>query len=101
MLRLRGQGSTDARRGLGIHPGNQHVLGLFRKAAGDGHNLVGRFPFTENHLGDTVTEGAVMIDLGESQILKRHMPQLMHGGVDINCPILDFLEQRAQAFLIH
>jgi hypothetical protein len=47
----------------------------------DVRNLTRCFPLSENHLGHALAEGAVMVDLGESEILKGQVPEALNGFV--------------------
>jgi hypothetical protein len=45
-----------------------------------GH-LVGRFALREDHLGHALAEGAMMIELGETEVLEGQVAEALHGFV--------------------
>jgi hypothetical protein len=46
----------------------------------DRYNLIRGLAFTENHLGLTLAELAVVVDAGKGEIFKRKVPQLLERG---------------------
>ena len=56
--------------------------------AHDRNNLLGSFSLRVDNFGKTLAQAAVVIDLGEPEILIRHVPQLFEGPRDgqLPCP---------------
>ena len=54
----------------------EHVPGLLQKPRGDLGHLLGRLALGQNHLRHAAAQRAVVVDLGEAQVLERHVPQL-------------------------
>ena len=55
----------------------------------------------EDDLRHAVTQRAVVIHLGEAQILEGHVAHAFHRGVDVHCTVAHLLEQRPELLLIH
>jgi hypothetical protein len=62
--------------------GDEHAVGAFGEAGGDRGGLVGRLALGEDDLGEGVTEGAVVVDLGEPDVLVGEEAQFFEGGLD-------------------
>ncbi len=80
---------------------DQNVLGFIEQAGDDGADLVGRFALAEDDLRDSVPQRAVVIDLGEAQVLEGHVAQTLDGRIDVDGSGADLFEQAAQMILIH
>ncbi len=70
-------------------------------AGEDGCYLGGGFAGGKDDLGHTGAEGAVMIDLGETEIFERKIAEAVEGFVDRRAALADFVEQRFDAGAIH
>jgi hypothetical protein len=69
--------------------------------AHDRHNLRGSFPFRVNYLRETLAQAAVMIDLREAKVLKRHVPQLFESARDGQLPRAHIFQQPLYVLLVH
>jgi hypothetical protein len=76
--------AEDARIGAG----DQNVMFHLRAQdpANNRDNLPRSFPLRVDNFRKTLAQPAVVIDLGEPEILKRHMPELLHGSGDGSLP---------------
>ena len=90
-----------ARGGLRIRPRDQHVARVFEQAPGDGDNLLRRLAFTEDHLRHAVAQRAMVVHLGEAQILERHVAQAVQRAVHIHCAGAHLFEQLPKLLLVH
>jgi len=59
----------------------QHVAAVGGEAVEDFGDLAGRFALGKDHLGHALAQGAMMVELGETQILKRQVTQALYGLV--------------------
>ena len=59
----------------------QHVAGVGREAAEDVRHLLRRFALGKDHLGHALAQGAMMVDLGETEVLKGQVTQALDGVV--------------------
>ena len=80
---------------------DQHIARVFQETAGNCRNLFGRFPLGEDDLRDAVAQSAVMVDLGKTQVLERHVAHTFESGLDIRLTTTDLLQKRSQLVLIH
>jgi hypothetical protein len=53
-----------------IRAGDQEALSAVHDAGGDFGNLSGRFSGAEDDLGETLPEGAMVVDAGDADILE-------------------------------
>ena len=51
--------------------------------------------------GNAVPQGAMMIDLGETQVFKGHVAHARDGGIDIDRAVTNLLEQGTELILVH
>jgi hypothetical protein len=58
----------------------------------DLRDLCRGLPLPKNYLGHSVPQGAMVIDLGESQIFEWQMPQPLHRFVRLQLSLANFLE---------
>ena len=56
---------------------------------------------SENHLWHSVPQFAVMVNLGESEIFVRHVPQLANRSVDVAVALLHVLKEGSQSLVVH
>ena len=56
---------------------------------------------TEDYFRNAVTQRAMVIDFGESQVLEREVPQTVERCVDVDGSGADLFEKAAQPILIH
>src|SRR5271157_394404 len=73
----------------------QHVAAVGGEAAEDGGDLAGRFALGKNHLGHTLAHGTMMVDLGETEVLKGQVTQALDGIVGREAFLSNLLEQLA------
>src|SRR6185312_3510125 len=88
-------------RGFRRGSGDENVFRTREQGARDGDDLIRRFAQAENDFGHPVTQRAVVIDLGESEILERHMPHAFHRVVNAGGSGADVFEERTKLFLTH
>jgi hypothetical protein len=79
----------------------QHVAAVGGEAAEDAGDLTGRFALGKDHLGHALAQGAMMVELGETQILKGQVAQALYGFVGREALFSDLLEQLAQGLGVH
>ena len=70
---------------IGLTARDQHVGRSIGQLFRDADNLIGSFAQREDHFRNSVTQRAVMVHFGESQIFKRHVAHAFHGMVHIDC----------------
>jgi hypothetical protein len=71
---------------------------VFGEAGEDSCNLRGRLAFAENDLGHAISQSAVMIDFGETQIFERQMAEAGDGVVRREFAFTDLHEEFADGF---
>ena len=71
------------------------MLGQTRK---DGCNLGRRLAGSEDHFGHPGAQGAMVVNVGESQIFEGKMAQAINGGVGGELAPADLLEEFADGF---
>ncbi len=90
---------------LAVGAGDEQRVAAGGDALGDGGNLVGRLAGAEDHLRESLAEGAVVIDAREPQILEGKFPEetgepaLGLGKVELAG--LNLLEERAKRRMRH
>ena len=67
----------------------------------DGCDLRGSLPFSEDDFRHASTQRAVMIDLGEAKIFKRHVTQTCDRVVGRDFSLADILEKFADGCSVH
>jgi hypothetical protein len=76
----------------------EDVAAVGGEAGEDVGDLAGRFARGKNHLGHALAEGAMMVELGETQVLKRQVTQALDGFVGGEALFSNLLEQLAKSF---
>jgi len=76
----------------------QHVAAVGGEAGEDVGYLAGRFALGEDHLGHALAQGAMMVELGETQVLEGQVAQALYGFVGGEALFSDLVEQLAQGF---
>jgi hypothetical protein len=76
--------SRTSLRGVLAGARDEKVLGALGEFDGDVADVFGRLAEAEDDFGHALADGAVVIDLGEAQVLKRHVFEAVHGVVDID-----------------
>ena len=71
------------------------------RRAKDFGDLAGRFALGKNHLGHTVAQGAMVIDLGETQVLEGQVTQALDGVVGGEALFANLLEELAKGLGVH
>jgi hypothetical protein len=71
----------------------QHVAAMFRETRKDPGNLRGSLALPEDDLGHAHAQPPVMIDLGESQVFKRQVPQTIDRVIGREFPRAHLLKQ--------
>ena len=82
-------------------PGDEQIAGVRLEAQGDFDDVFGGLAESEDHLRYAVAQGSVMVDIGEPDILKRHMAQPPHCRIHVRFARAYPLEQFPQLCLIH
>ena len=67
----------------------------------DRHDLIGRFPGTEHRLGPAGAERAVMVDLGEAEVLVGQRGQPRRRALHVEPTGADVVEQARESLFIH
>jgi hypothetical protein len=65
------------------------------------YHLFRGLPFGENHFRHPVTERAMMVDFGETQVLKGKVAQPGHCAVDIYLSPADLFDKQPELILVH
>jgi hypothetical protein len=76
----------------------QHVAAVGGEAGEDFSHLAGRFALGKNHLGHALAQGAMMVELGETQVLKGQVTQALYGFVGGEALFSNLLEELAKGF---
>ena len=69
--------------------------------AGDRNHMVRALAQPEDHFGHAMTQRAMVIDLGESEVFKRQMAHAVERRLDIGRSAPDFFQQRPQNIFSH
>ena len=64
-------------------------------------DLSGRFSFAKNHFGHALAEGAMVIDLGESEVFEWEMAETLHRLVGRELFGADLLKELAEGSRVH
>jgi len=70
-------------------------------SAHDRDDLLRCFPLGINHLGKTLTQSAVVIDLGEPKVLERHVPQPLDTPRDGQFPCPHIFQEPLNVLFVH
>src|ERR1700687_2615828 len=81
--------------------GRQYVAAVSGQAGEDVRHLARRFALGKNHFGHTLAQGAMVVDLGETEILKGQVAKALDGFVRRETLFADLLEQLAKGLGIH
>jgi hypothetical protein len=76
----------------------KNISPVFRKPGENACDLGGSFPLAQYHFRHSIAQGAVMIDLGESKILKWKMAQTIDRVVRRDRALANLLEKTADGF---
>src|SRR6266446_6742797 len=79
----------------------QYVAAVSGQAAEDVGDLARRFALGKNHFGHALAQGAMVVDLGETEVLKGEVTQALYGLVGGETLFPDLLEQLAKGLGIH
>jgi hypothetical protein len=79
----------------------QDVPAVGREAGEDGGYLVGRFAWRKDHLGHALAQGAMVVELGEAEVLKGQVTQALDGVVGGEALSADLVEELAQGLGVH
>jgi hypothetical protein len=74
---------------------------VFREARENFCHLRRQLAFSENNLRHAGTQSAMMVDLGEANILEGQMPQASHRLVRRQFAFADLVEKFADGFSVH
>jgi hypothetical protein len=64
-------------------------------------NLRDGFPLAKDHLGDTGSNAAMVVNLSEAEVLKREFPQPMQCFVKIDAAASDQFQKGSQLVTVH
>ena len=81
--------------------GDENVFRAREQGIGDSDDLFGRFAEAEDDFRHPVAQHAVVIDLGEAEILEGHVAHAFHGFVNAAGAAADAFEERAKLFFTH
>jgi hypothetical protein len=76
----------------------QHVAAVGGEADEDVGYLGWRFARGEDHLGHALAQGAMVVEFGETEVLKGQVTQALDGVVGREALFLDLVEELAQGF---
>ena len=74
---------------------------MLQQFAGDGNHVIRCFAQPEYDFGNAMAHGAMVVDVGESQIFERQVPHAMKRRIDIRGPAADFFEENAEFIFRH
>ena len=72
-----------------------------QKRTGDGHDFVGRFAEAKNHLRHAVAQRAMMVHLGEPEVLVRHVADFGERLFYVDRALPNLLEEGAELSFVH
>src|SRR6202521_5310206 len=81
--------------------GRQHVTAMGGQAVEDVRHLARRFALGKHHFRHALAQGTMVVDLGETEILKGQVTQALYGLVGGETLFSDLLEQLAKSLGIH
>jgi hypothetical protein len=79
---------------------DEHAVGAFDEAAGDLGGLRGLLSLRQDDLRERVAQRAVVVDLGETDVLVREQAQVIDGRLNARRAGGDAFEQLAQLLLV-
>jgi hypothetical protein len=79
----------------------QHIAAMGCEAGEDVSYLSRRFSLGKNHFGHTLAQGTMVVDLGETEILKGQVTEALDGVVRREVFFSNLLEQLAKGLGIH
>jgi hypothetical protein len=79
---------------------DENTAGAFGEAGGDLSGLFGGLAHREDGLREGVAEGAMVVDLGEADVLVGEETQLLDGGFDACRAARDALEEITKLLLV-
>jgi hypothetical protein len=88
-------------RHFGRSPGNEHVFGAREEFPGDGEYVIRAFAEAEDDFRHAVAQGAVMIDLGETEILEGHVTQADESRLNVNRAGANIVEKYSELVFCH
>ena len=91
--------AEDAR--IGARDQNVMRRSRAQHSAHDRDDLPGSFPLRIDNLGKSLAQAAVVIDLGESKVLIRHVPQLLDGPRDGQLPRPHIFQEPLNVLFVH
>jgi hypothetical protein len=71
------------------------------EAGEDVRYLAGRFALGKDHFGHALAEGAVVVELGETEVLKRQVTEALDGVVGGETLFSNLLEEMAKGLGVH
>lgn len=74
---------------------------MFEDALGDSDHLLRCFPLREDHFRHAVPQGAVVVHLGVSEILERHVAEPRNGAFRVDFAAAHLLEKCPELLLVH
>jgi hypothetical protein len=86
---------------LGVRAGDEDALATCGDPLDNGGDLLGRLAGPENRLGEAPAQGAVVVHLGEAQVLVGEGGELHRRLLGGDGPLLHLLEQLLEASGIH
>src|SRR5437870_712025 len=98
VLRVR-HGGFERRKALGIEPRDKEAAVLFREAGAYRRNLLRALAQAKDHLRQSVTQGAVMVYLGEANVFVRQAPEVFERRLRTQPAGSDGVEQGAEFFV--
>src|ERR1019366_910330 len=81
--------------------GCQHVAAVGGEAGEDVRYLAGRFALGKDHLGHALAQGAVVVELGETEVLKGQVTEALDGVVGGETLFSNLLEEMAKGLGVH
>ncbi len=81
--------------------GDEHVGGTGQEFIRDGYDVVYGFAQAEDYFGHAVTQGAVMVYLGETDVFEGEMAKFGECCIGIDGTGADFVQEFAELIFIH
>ena len=74
---------------------------MLGEAGEDSGDLAGSFAQGEDHFGNALAQGAMVVDFGKAEVLERHVAQSLNGCVGGDSLLSDFVEEFAKSLGVH
>lgn len=91
---------SELPEGFGVDAGNKQAAGAFDKALGDGDNLLWCLSLAKHDLGQGGTQGAMMVNLCEAQVLVGQVTETLESAFHVRGTGGDGIEEGTKVFFV-